>query len=778
MMWYTVKNVGGQKQERGKDMATLKDVAREAGVSVATVSCCLSGAKPVKTETKEKIMDAIERLKYIPNASARNLRTTDSRVIGVVLPNIRDHFITEILDGISRTLDEHGYELRLTFSEQLPENERRMILQLMGQNVDGLLIFSCQPDRTEFFENQILHYGIPVCFVEHEPEGLEADFVGFSYKESAAYITRCLKERGYERIALCCGEENFSSERESREGFLSVVGEKGTIYETDGTRENAFQVGVRRMTPPFPQAVITTSGELSSGLLSAFKFQGVKVPEDVLVISYGEESWSPTDLIPVVLQTSRQASLLGERAARQVLWRIGNPGPPKQRVLLEDTVMRETLMLPEPQKNRREEKLHHRASIRFLMADIPTAAAVRELIPSFTRDTGIAIECEVIKQKVLLKGIMDRIEGYKPGADIFMFDNPWLPYLVQNGCLADLTEFVQSPGFRQRHIFRSHMENGRLGDAYYGVPIVGGTQILFYRRDYFENRELIRLYQKQHHLPLRPPITWREFNQVAAFFTRSRNPESPTIWGTSLAGLTDEELAPEILIRLWANGGHLWDAYSRPDFDCKKNVQVFENLHELLQYSAEGAFSHSIEDTVEMFLTGKTAMLLSYSEYAGQINREMKRLTGVQPGFALIPGRTPASVGWHVGVSPFTEHPQEVFVFLDWLCRKDVSYYLTILSGQSPFVAPYRNHELQRLYPWLAMTEESVACSVKRTGPERKRTLIIPQNRIEKVLCRAFRQIASGERSVEEALEEGQKRLEHLFTSYGYPLGRKYRKNG
>lgn len=758
-------------------MATLKDVAREAGVSVATVSCCLSGAKPVKAETKERIMDAIERLKYIPNASARNLRTTDSRVIGVVLPNMRDHLMTEILDGISRTLNANGYELRLTFSEQLPENERRKLLRLISQNVDGLLILSCQPEQTDFFKNQILHYGVPVCFLERKPDGIEADFVGFSYKESAAWLTRCLREKGYEDIALCCGEKRFSSEKESRKGFLSVMGAEGKIYETDGTRENAFQIGIRQMTGPYPQAIISTSGELSLGLLAAFKFRGVKVPDDVLLISYGEESWSPTDLNPVLIQTSRQASYLGEQAARQLLWRITHMQEPGKELLLKDTAMQEMLNVPPMQKRHKPEKLLCKEQIRFLMVDIPTPGAIRELIPSFTRDTGIAIECEVLPQKEMLKGIMDSIEGKKQGADIFIYDSPWLPYLVQNGCLADLTEFVQSPDFQRGHIFRSHMENCRLEDAYYGVPIVGGTQFLFYRRDFFENRELIRLYQKQHQLPLRPPVTWREFNQVSAFFTKSINPAAPTVWGTSFAGLTDEELAPEILIRLWANGGHLWDAYSRPDFDCEKNVRVFENLQELLRYSPEDAFSHSIEDTVDLFLEGKTAMLLTYSEYAGQINREMKRMTGGQPGYALIPGRKPASVGWNVGVSPFTEQMREVSLFLEWLCRKDVSYYLTILSGQSPVSAPYRNHELQRLYPWLAMTEESVACSLKRIGPERKRTLIIPQNQIEEVLCRAFRQVAAGERSVKEALEEGQGRLEHLFTSYGYPLGRKYRKS-
>ena len=82
-------------------MATLKDVALDAGVSIATVSCCLSGNKNVKPETKMKIMDSIEKLKYIPNSSARSLKKSISNSIGVVLSNINDTFHTEIFEGIS-----------------------------------------------------------------------------------------------------------------------------------------------------------------------------------------------------------------------------------------------------------------------------------------------------------------------------------------------------------------------------------------------------------------------------------------------------------------------------------------------------------------------------------------------------------------------------------------------------------------------------------------------------------------------------------------------------
>ena len=164
-------------------MATLKDVAKEAGVSIATVSCCLSGKKNVKESTRTRVLEAIDRLKYIPNSSARNLRSLSSGLIGIVLPNNRDHFPSLLLDGISRRLRELGYELRLSFSDNEPEVEQQEILSLISQNVDGLLIFSCQPENSNFFKEHILDYHIPACFIERRPKELSFDWVGFSYKK-------------------------------------------------------------------------------------------------------------------------------------------------------------------------------------------------------------------------------------------------------------------------------------------------------------------------------------------------------------------------------------------------------------------------------------------------------------------------------------------------------------------------------------------------------------------------------------------------------------------
>ena len=237
-------------------MATLKDVAKEAGVSIATASCCLSGKKVVKEETKIKIYEAIEKLKYIPNASAKNLRSNSSGLIGVVLPNTRDHFFSLILDGISRRLAEYKYELRVCFSDGEADIEQQCIENLISQNVDGMLLFSCQPDNTEFFQNRILNYHIPVCFLERKPENIHCDWIGFAYKKTAAYLAGRMKEYQYNSVLLVCDNAAYSTEKDTIAGLKSLYEENITIWYTDGTKENTFQVCVEKLSNPYPQIVL------------------------------------------------------------------------------------------------------------------------------------------------------------------------------------------------------------------------------------------------------------------------------------------------------------------------------------------------------------------------------------------------------------------------------------------------------------------------------------------------------------------------------------------
>lgn len=348
-----------------------------------------------------------------------------------------------------------------------------------------------------------------------------------------------------------------------------------------------------------------------------------------------------------------------------------------------------------------------------------------------------------------------------------MFDVPWLPYLAQNQLVEDISDFVTGDGFQMNDLLPENLKNCNYLGRYFGIPIVSGAQILFYRRDLFENPQLQQLFKKKYKIALRTPRTWTEFNGVAEFFTKAYNPSSPVEYGASFAGSNNQSLAPELLIRIAASGGRMFDSRNNVQINSPQMVKAFSSAQKTLQYTGGAPSEMSIDRTVREFCEGKTAMLVTYSEYASQITSMSSSVAG-KVGYSLLPGRTPLRIGWNLGMSPFTQKREEVCRFFNWLCQRDTSYYMTILNGQSAVASAYSNHELLKLYPWMNLTIESFPQACPRTGPYKPNALVVPQSQLEGILCEAFRQVCAGARPVKDALDEAQVKLKHIFRSYGY----------
>lgn len=758
-------------------MATLKDVARDAGVSIATVSCCLSGAKNVKPETKMRIMDSIEKLKYIPNASAQSLKKSISKTIGVVLSDIDDAYHTEIFKGISSYLHKMGYNTNVAFSNNTAYGEYEIIKDFISQNVSGLLIISSMPKNTQFYQTRIHNYNIPAVFIDRLPQNMDVDFIGFDNYKTVHHLTSQLLNQGFRRIALVTGSRSFTSESDSISGYKNAFFEQqipfdpDLIQRTNMSKEDTLQTVLANLDLDSIEAVIATSENIAFGVLEALHIQSLSVPDDVLLLSLGEERWNQTSHISGMVYTSRTASTLGVKAAEMLLSRIDHPNTPKQKVYLEDRILEDTLKVQPPEK--KKQPLHitsiHQRPLRILMVDLATSRSTKLLAQNFTHTTGIPVEIDLIPHDQILKSIVKDMDIAEHLYDIYMYDVPWLAYLVQNGLVSDISDYISSDSFHKDTVFAHNLENCCHENKYYGVPLISGSHIMFYRKDIFENHQITKKYKEKYLLSLRPPKNWTEFNKTAEYFTRSYNPESPTEYGTSLAGIMDEELAPEILIRMWSYGGNLWDNYNRATLNTPATKKAFENLLQTAHYIGQNPLKTSINDTVAAFSSGKTAMLITYSEYAAQISKSMHQNIIGQVGYELLPGKTSVSIGWNLGLNPNTTKREEAFRYFDWLYQRSTSYYMTIMDGQSPVVAPYHSHELLKLYPWLELTEPSFQYCKKRISPYTPKSLIIPQARIEQILCNAFKDVLLGNLSIDNSLEKWQVEMEYLFKAYGYP---------
>lgn len=755
-------------------MPTLKDVAERACVSIATVSCCISGTRHVKPETRERVMEAIDALRYIPNLSARDLKKSDSQEVGIILTDIDDIYYADLLKGVTACMQKRGFNVNIAFSDGIPDNECALIESFVSRRIAGLVLLTCQPQNTAFFESTLENYGLPVMFIGHSPSLPEYNFVDFDNRRTTEYLTDSLLDKGYRSILLICGPDQFSCEDECVKGFAEAYRRHGLswglagIHRTNMSKEDAFKTALFALDRDTPQVVITTSTNIAKGVIEAAFILGISIPDDLLLITFGEECWNHSNQLHGAIHTSRPAFKLGYTAAELLIENISSPVLfERQTVLLPDSIIETGLSLPDPKPIPHLEISVPKPCLNILMMDLNTSNAIRVMSGYFSNLYGVDINFDFSQQDTLLEKIIADNNRGRSKYDIYMFDVPWLSYLAQNGLIEDISEFVNGDGFRPGYLLPENLKNCDYLGRYYGIPIVGGAQLMFYRRDLFEDMRLREEFLKKYKIALRPPRTWTEFNGVAEFFTREYTPSSPVPYGTLFSGNNNQSLAPELLIRLWACGGGLFDSKNNVILNSAQNVKAFNIILKTLKYVEKSPSATSIPQAVEQFGNGKTAMLITYAEYASQITRLGTNIAG-KVGYCPLPDRTPVSIGWNLGVSPFTKKKEDIFRFFNWLCKRDTSYYMTILNGQSAVSSAYANHELQKLYPWMSLTLETFPYCRTRTGPYKPNALVIPQSELEDILCDAFWRIERDHVSVKEALDAAQVKMKHLFRSYGY----------
>ncbi len=746
-------------------MATLKDVAEYCGVSVATVSYCLNNTRSIKPETRDKIMQAVKELGYIPNTVAKSLKTMSVHEIGVIFTDIDDHCHSEILKGIMAGAENQDYTVNTSFSYDNPKLEMKIINELIGKNIDGMILITCQPQNSEFFRDSIFSRNIPIVFIERFPENYYGNFLSFDNYKVLFELTAGLLNKGYQDIRLMCGFDHLFSEHECILGFSDAMdaadmgNRPAAIIETVISKEAAFRQTMYRLVQDPPQAILVSSELLTLGIMEAFDLCGIRVPDDCLVITLGEDCWNKTNYLPNVLHTSRTAYLLGQRSVEILLGNIQSPRFfEKEFMLFKDNVLDSKPDIP-PAPVLKPVHTTSKRKLRILGPSLPTLLSMCAVANDFEKTNDVHIEYDILSYKDLFSAIAGYEDNESRDYDLFIFDVSWLTFMGKKNAFCDITEFISRDENIHGHLLRKNLDNCKYKDHYIGFPIVGGTHILFYRKDLFEMPLITRQFESLYKSTLRPPRTWTEFNAIARLFTKSYNPYSPTIYGTSVMGSIHEELSLEILIRLWSYGGGIYDSHGHLALNSPQNIKGFESMLESCSYAEQNFLETSIDQSFHSFGAGNTAMLISFTEYASHISNFVRSDIVSKVGYAMIPGGTPANVGWNFGINKYTEKKELIFDFYRWLSRKNTSYYMTTLNGQSVVSYPYDNYELMKLYPWMDMTSRGQKASHNRIYPSEGRKSLIPPYETEMILFDIFKKMYSRTLSIPDALSLGQKRL-------------------
>ncbi len=300
-------------------VATISDVAALAGVSTATVSRVLNGKSTVDTELVSRVREAARALDYRPNTVARNLRRRDSSVLSLVISDVENPFFTAVARGVEDTARAAGYSVLLGNSDEDPDKERAY-LELAGQAQTAGVVLSPTGPGTALPEGTP-----PVVAVDRPLPGGRHDAVLVDTRSAARLATQHLLDQGYQRVACLTGppgvhtaEDRLAGYREALAGRPELV--RRSEFKAAGARQaSELLFGERDR----PDAVLVANSAMAIGLLETLAQQGLRIGEDVGVVSFDDVPWA--SLVHPALTVVRQpAHEIGRRAAGLLLDRIGS----------------------------------------------------------------------------------------------------------------------------------------------------------------------------------------------------------------------------------------------------------------------------------------------------------------------------------------------------------------------------------------------------------------------------------------------------------------------
>ena len=273
-------------------MVTIKDVAKRAGVSVATVSRVLNKSGPVSPEAAERIHEAANALHYVPHGGARSLITSKTSTIGVLLPDLYGGFFSEMIRGIDQTAQHHGYHLLLSGSHNR-KAEMEAAMRAMRGRTDGVIAMSPHFDAATLVEN--LPPSLPVILLSCEARDEDYQVIAIDNVGGAEVMVRHLVKLGHRRIAMVMGEKGHFDTAERLQGYRHALVEAGITpderYEAQGDfSEASGHRAVQELLalPDRPTAIFCANDSMAIGGLAAVHDAGLRVPEDVTVVGFDD----------------------------------------------------------------------------------------------------------------------------------------------------------------------------------------------------------------------------------------------------------------------------------------------------------------------------------------------------------------------------------------------------------------------------------------------------------------------------------------------------------
>lgn len=324
-------------------MASMKDVAERAGVSIATVSRVLAEKPHIRPEIRALVLHVVEELNYRPNRLASNLRRQTSQVIGVLVGDIRNPFFTAIARAIEDVAQQNALNVFLCNTDESPEKEAQYLQTLLDENAAGIILVPTREQSAPY--RALLESDTALVTIDRRISDAQLDCVLSDNIRSAYVLTQHLIAQGHRHIAAVFGLQSSTTGRDRMEGYRQALSEAGLPFDSDlavfsEPHEDQGGQAVSRLLKrrPLPDAIITGNSRLTIGALNAIRAAGLRISDDIALAGFDETPWM-SHVGAGITVISQPTYEMGRTAAQLLIERLHEPGRPTREIVLNGTLL-------------------------------------------------------------------------------------------------------------------------------------------------------------------------------------------------------------------------------------------------------------------------------------------------------------------------------------------------------------------------------------------------------------------------------------------------------
>lgn len=724
-------------------MVTILDIAKAAGVSHGTVSNVLNGKGNVSSKKMELVLKTAEELGYNLNKNAKLLRSGDSQTIIMILPTLALDEYATFYESALKEATARGYHVNLYCTYDNPIKEIEIIKEIIKERPSGIITVSSLEDANEYY-NQLSINKSDIIFINRRVDNA-LEYISFDFKQVGVDMATYLNRFEAKTIGVFTDEEKYSNESDFILSFLNQVNNKNIEISQSNMAheyENAFNI-IQNTTFDF---IITTNVSKAVKLLKAYHYGSPKPLPKMIAMAPFKNTYSNE-----ILYYFQDYGYLGESVVKKIILNIHLKNKSHSKIYDNIGFL-----------NNHLNYCKFDSELNILTIESPTTEALKKIVPHFEKNTNIRVNLEIKKTNEIFDIIKDD-EAWK-SYDIIRLDVVGLSWYGQKiyKNLQGLNQNMDRVLETIPYFLKDYYAN--INEVTYALPFDISIQMLFYRKDIFENEIVKRRYFEKTKSELKIPTNFITYNEILKFINESDFDVVKELNGASMITGNEGTIATEYLLRYYALKGALLT-----ESEVKLDVNIAKEAMELLYESYRNS---NVVDTnwwggeVKAFVDGKSVMVIGFMNHLSVVSQSnIKDSIGI----ANVPGDTPLLGGGILGITKNTDKLNESIEFLNWLNSYEISEQITLLGGNTASYFLSNSSVVQTMYPWLNKAKKTIMKGKRESAFENGQSIDLKQ--AEEVIGKYMLQLLADEQPnydqyVEKINEELEVKQGDLVTQH------------